>query len=1023
MLGRLGVFACAVITLLVGLPVAGAEPDPGASSSVVTEAASEGEARSAAAASGQRVEVLDQRSETGQVFANPSGSLTLEQHSSPVRTRKDGRWVGIDTTVRLDGGRVVPGATAAGVSFSGGGSSPLVVLDREGEQLSLSWPADLPVPVLSGDTATYREVFPGVDLQMRAEPAGARVLVVVKTREAAADPALRKLRYGYVTRGLEVRRDATSGAVSAVDSGGVAVFGAGTPLMWDSADVAGRAGVEPTSRKESAMPVEVAPLELAVVPDQAMLTAPDTVFPVLIDPWFAAGTWAWTYVNRKFPDQSYWSYGRDVGSNAGYESTDGTTQRSYFRMGTSAVNGKDIISATFRVNLWGGWSCSAREVQLWAGGDIGTGTTWNNQPWRRYITSVTAAKRSGGTGECAPGTIEFNAHSAVAEAAGNNYGQTVLSLQAPQAAEDAKDVYFWKKFSADPQLVIEYNTPPNTPSDLYADINLPCTTGAGRPVTNTSPTLFATGSDVDTANVEVEFEWYHQGGNKISGYRHPFIASGSRFSAVVPVTDLQDGQAYGWRARAGDGRVWGAWSGFCEFGFDTTRPTAVPAVSSASFPENDLGIPVGERGEFTFTSADADVFGYRYGLTENTTYFVAAGSGEGKPATVPVTASQSTLLTMYVYAVDKAGNRSDTYRAYPFYPDEEINPAPHVAHDVNADALADVAVVQQVDADETAFLTIASNATGGTYPTLRTWDSGPNTNFRPDRMKTEVGDFNGDGRSDLIVFRDETGGRMTVWLFYANGVGYTAPTAPAWDSGPNAWDLARVKLSTGDFNGDGRDDASAVYNYGNSQFSIWTFLATATGMQPPAEWWANPAGWADWNQMKVFAGDFNGDGRADVAHLYNYDYAQTRLWIHYSTGTAFPAGAETWNSGQYAWDWHRTKPVVTDVNADGKDDVVAVYNYDNATYKIWTFLATASGVQAPAIWWENPAGWADWHQMKIVAGDFDGDGRGDIGSFYNYANNSTAMWAHTSTGTAFGAGVQRWTSGSWGLDWTRATFH
>ncbi|WP_444829474.1 FG-GAP-like repeat-containing protein [Actinokineospora sp.] len=1028
MSGRVGLLLCAVLLTVVGVDgvtAEGSERRSSAAGPVVTEAADERSAKAAAVASGGRVEVLDQRTETGRVFANPSGTVTLEQHSLPVRTRQDGRWVDIDTTLRMVGGRVVPVASAAEVALSAGGSSPLVVLGREGKQLSLSWPGNLPVPDLAGDTATYRDVLAGVDVQMRAESTGARLLVVVKDRVAAANPALRSLSFRYTTKDLELRRDAAAGSVSAVDSGGRVVFGAGTALMWDSGDQpdVGEAGVGQRARKLAAMPVAVSSGELTVVPDQNLLTGADTAYPVMVDPWFTAGAWAWTYVNRKFPDQSYWSYGREVGSNAGFEATDNTTQRSYFRMGTGALNGKDIISAQFRVNLWGGWSCTQREVQLWAGGDIGPGTTWNNQPWRRYIGSLTAAKRSGGTGTCAPGVVEFNALSAVSEATSNGYAHTVLSLQAPEQAENNQDPFFWKKFSPDPQLVIEYNTAPNVPADLYADINLPCATGGGRPVTNTSPTLFATGADVDGGNVEVEFEWYHHGGSKIGSYRHPFVATGSRFSAVVPVAALQDGNVYTWRARSGDGRVWGPWSGSCEFAVDTTRPTAIPVVSSAAFPENDLGIPAGSRGEFTFTSADPDVHGYRYRLAEGTTYFIPAGPGTGRLASVPVTATTSRPQTMYVYSVDRAGNRSDTYRAYPFYPDEPVPPPPPVRHDVNADALADVTAVRQVDADETAFLTFVSTGQS-VYAPSHTWESGPNTNFRADRIKTGVGDFNGDGRSDLVVLRDEGGNRLTLWLFYANGIGYDIPTVPAWDSGPGSWDLNRVKPVTGDFNGDGKDDVAAVYNYDSPHIGMWAFLGTGTGIAAPTMWWQTPAaGWADWNRMKVVAGDFDGDGDSDVAHFYSYPDEQTRLWIHYSSGLAFGAGTEAWNSGPFQWDWNRMKPVVADSNGDGKDDVIAFYEYYNANFRIWIFTGTTTGVQAPTTWFTGPAGWADWSRMKIVAGDFDGDGRDDVAHLYRYPNNRTALWAHTSTGTAFGAGALRWDSGDWGLDWDRTTFH
>ncbi|GLZ43708.1 hypothetical protein Acsp05_73320 [Actinokineospora sp. NBRC 105648] len=1019
--------ACALSTIMIALPVTPAVAQPSSEPVVaVTEAATETAARAAARTSGERVEVLDQRSESAQVFVNPSGSLTLEQTGKPVRTSKNGAWVDIDTSLRFDGGRVVAGAVAVDVSFSAGGTAPLMELNRDGKRLAVSWPESLPVPVLWEDTATYQEVLPGVDLQLRAEAGGARSLVVVKDRAAAANPALAALRYPYRTFGLRLRQEGDSGAVSAVDDSGAVVFAAATPVMWDSADTLPTArgdensATEAPSRNETAMPVRLDGAEFAVVPDASVLSAPDTVYPVSIDPWFTADTWAWTYVNRKFPNQSYWSSGREVGTNSGYESTDATTQRAYFRMGTGAVNGKDIISATFRANMYHSWSCTKTETQLWAGGDIGPGTTWNNQPWRRYISSVTAAKKSGGAGDCAPGFVEFDAKSAVVEAAANNYANTVLSLQAPVGAEDAHDTQSWKKFSSDPKLVIEYNSVPDTPSGLYADINLPCASGVDRPMTNTSPTLFATGTDPDSGNVQLQYEWVKLDGTAVGSYATSFLASGTRFSAVVPTSGLVNGVAYKWRVRAADSRVSGPWSGYCEFGYDTSKPTAVPVVTSSSFPENDLGISAGLRGEFTFTSADSDVYGYRYGLTENTTYLVAAGAGTGRPATVPVVAPSSTLSTLYVYSVDKAGNRSDTYRAYPFYADEAV-PAPHVKHDINGDGLADVAAMRQLDSDESDFLAFTSSG-AGFYPVTQSWYSGPNTTFLPDRTKVLEGDANGDGRSDLLVLRDDGGYRVTLWVFYGNGLGYTAPSGPAWDSGPGAWDLNRVKATIGDVDGDGRDDVIAVYNYFSSTYSIWTFLSTATGAQAPATWWNSPAGYADWSYLNVFSGDFNGDGKDDVGYTQDNGSARTKLWYHYSTGFALGGGTQVWDSGVNGWDMSRGKYLVTDANGDGKDDLVAFYNYYNATFSVFTFKSTTTGTLAPAAWWNNPVGAAEWAWMQPFAGDVDGDGDGDIGFAYQYVNRRTALWLHYSTGSAYGASVEKWNSGDNGLDSTRTRF-
>src|SRR5207253_1572628 len=72
---------------------------------------------------GKRVEVTGERTEYSQVFANPAGYYTLEQHVEPIFAHVgDGSWHSIDTTLHLAAdGTIAPAATALPVSFSGGG--------------------------------------------------------------------------------------------------------------------------------------------------------------------------------------------------------------------------------------------------------------------------------------------------------------------------------------------------------------------------------------------------------------------------------------------------------------------------------------------------------------------------------------------------------------------------------------------------------------------------------------------------------------------------------------------------------------------------------------------------------------------------------------------------------------------------------------------------------------------------------------------------------------------------------------
>jgi hypothetical protein len=81
-----------------------------------------------------------------------------------------------------------------------------------------------------------------------------------------------------------------------------------------------------------------------------------------------------------------------------------------------------------------------------------------------------------------------------------------------------------------------------------------------------------------------------------------------------------------------------------------------------------------------------------------------------------------------------------------------------------------------------------------------------------------VGDFNGDGRDDILWRSDQ--GSISDWLGAANGA-WTVNDANALTGVPTNWHVAQI----GDFNGDGRDDI--LWRSDTGGFSNW--LGNAAG--------------------------------------------------------------------------------------------------------------------------------------------------------------------------------------------------
>lgn len=216
----LGLPLTAVTTLAVPTAAAAADSAPPKAS------ASEAEAFDVAAKTGQRVEILDRREETAEVFANPDGTTTRRQYSTPVWTRYEGVWKKADTTIVQRGdGTVGPASPAFGITFSGGGTGPLATMTKNAKSLSLSWPTALPLPVLNGNTALYKSVLPDIDLKVIAEVDGFAEHLIINTPQAAANPAVKSIRLGIATTGITLTDDAGDN-LTAKDADGHVVFSA-----------------------------------------------------------------------------------------------------------------------------------------------------------------------------------------------------------------------------------------------------------------------------------------------------------------------------------------------------------------------------------------------------------------------------------------------------------------------------------------------------------------------------------------------------------------------------------------------------------------------------------------------------------------------------------------------------------------------------------------------------------------------------------------------------------------------------
>jgi hypothetical protein len=137
-----------------------------------------------------------------------------------------------------------------------------------------------------------------------------------------------------------------------------------------------------------------------------------------------------------------------------------------------------------------------------------------------------------------------------------------------------------------------------------------------------------------------------------------------------------------------------------------------------------------------------------------------------------------------------------------------------------------------------------------------------------------VGDFNGDGRDDFFIFDTP---RKAGKIALSTGARFGAPGSGEW-FGPNGFGWHPAHHRVGDFNGDGRSD---IGYFESADDTFHVTLSTGAGLWAPGSgrWAANGAAGSIYGQRYV--GDFNGDGRSDLLF---HDGADQSYWVALSTG-------------------------------------------------------------------------------------------------------------------------------------------
>ena len=291
--------------------------------------------------------------------------------------------------------------------------------------------------------------------------------------------------------------------------------------------------------------------------------------------------------------------------------------------------------------------------------------------------------------------------------------------------------------------------------------------------------------------------------------------------------------------------------------------------------------------------------------------------------------------------------------------------------DFNNDGLKDIAITGDASTGEILLILQDPNARSNNSVRHSKFESAARISARGSSLTPRTiaaGDFNGDGKNDVVVAgRAIPGATENVIVALNDGAGNLTLSATL------SLGALVTKVITGDFNGDGILDLAFSQNRETAPNTIPSVLvAFGTGggaFVAPVGYLTSVVG------VSLTKGDFNGDGKPDLAVAQNN--AKITVLLNNGTG-GLVVGAS------YDLPANPTEIVAADLNGDGKQDLIVANNvsFISETAGISVFNGIGNGTFAALVNYKT-TGLSD---QRLTVDDFNGDGKPDVAVTNNGVN-------------------------------------